>query len=39
MTALEYAVIAGVMVFVALTVTRPFGTGLSNLLAHVADAL
>lgn len=38
-TALEYAVIAGVMVFVVLTVTGPFGTGLSNLLAHVADAL
>jgi Flp pilus assembly pilin Flp len=38
-TAVEYAVIAGVMVFVVLTVTGPFWTGLSNLLAHAADAL
>ena len=38
-TAVEYAVIAGVMVLIVLTVTGPFGTGLSNLLAHVANAL
>jgi Flp pilus assembly pilin Flp len=38
-TATEYAVIAGVMVFAVLAATGPFAVGLGNLLSHLTDAL
>jgi Flp pilus assembly pilin Flp len=38
-TAVEYAVIAGVMVFVVFTVSGPFAVALGNMFTNVADAL
>jgi hypothetical protein len=35
----EYAVIAGVMVFVAFTISGPFAVALGNMFIHVTDAL
>ena len=37
--ALEYALIAGVMVFVVFTVSSPFVTALSNMFTNVANQL
>jgi len=37
--ALEYALIAGVMVFVVFTVSGPFGTALSAMFTNVANQL
>jgi Flp pilus assembly pilin Flp len=37
--ALEYALIAGVMVFVVFTVSSPFATALSNMFSNVANQL
>jgi Flp pilus assembly pilin Flp len=37
--ALEYALIAGVMVFVVFTVSSPFATALSNMFTNVANQL
>jgi Flp pilus assembly pilin Flp len=37
--ALEYALIAGVMVFVVFTVSSPFATALETLFTHVASGL
>jgi Flp pilus assembly pilin Flp len=38
-TALEYAIIAGVMVAIVISATGPFTSGLANLLTHVSDGL
>jgi Flp pilus assembly pilin Flp len=37
--ALEYAIIAGVMVFVVFTVSSPFATALGNMFTHVTNQL
>jgi Flp pilus assembly pilin Flp len=37
--ALEYALIAGVMVFVVFAVSSPFATALATMFTRVADAL
>jgi Flp pilus assembly pilin Flp len=37
--AMEYAVIAGVMVFVVFTVSGPFGTALGNMFDTLANNL
>jgi Flp pilus assembly pilin Flp len=37
--ALEYALIAGVMVFVVFTVSGPFATALGNMFTNVASQL
>jgi Flp pilus assembly pilin Flp len=37
--ALEYAIIAGVMVFVVFTVSSPFATALGNMFTHVTSEL
>ena len=37
--ALEYALIAGVMVFVVFTVSGPFATALSNMFTNVSNQL
>ncbi len=37
--ALEYALIAGVMVFVVFTVSSPFATALDSMFTRVADQL
>jgi Flp pilus assembly pilin Flp len=37
--ALEYALIAGVMVFVVFTVSGPFATALSSMFTNVANQL
>ena len=37
--ALEYALIAGVMVFVIFTVSGPFAVALGNMFVRVTDAL
>ncbi len=37
--ALEYALIAGVMVFVVFTVSSPFATALGNMFTNVANQL
>jgi Flp pilus assembly pilin Flp len=39
LVAVEYAVIAGVMVFVVFTVTGPFATALGNMFVHVTAEL
>jgi Flp pilus assembly pilin Flp len=38
-TAMEYAVIAGVMVAIIVSATGPFFSGLAGLLDHVSDGL
>jgi Flp pilus assembly pilin Flp len=38
-TGIEYAVIAGLMVFVVLTVSSPFATALGNLIDRIANGL
>jgi Flp pilus assembly pilin Flp len=37
--ALEYALIAGVMVFVVFTASSPFATALENMFSNVANQL
>jgi Flp pilus assembly pilin Flp len=37
--ALEYAIIAGVMVFIVFTVSSPFGTAIVSMFTRVANAL
>jgi hypothetical protein len=38
-TALEYAIIAGVMVGIVMSATGPFASGLAALRTHVSDGL
>ena len=37
--ALEYCIIAGIMVFIVFTVSSPFATALSNMFTNVANQL